>query len=123
MTTDTESAAQTRPFEPLDWGLLITAAGIWGASFLLMDIALDDFEPGLITLLRVAFGFVTVSALAKARRPIDRADRSKVIVLGFTWMALPFTMFPLAQQWIDSSVTGMLNSAMPVMTLVIGAVV
>jgi len=30
-------------------------------------------------------------------------------------------MFPLAQQWIDSSITGMLNSAMPIMTLVIGA--
>ena len=35
-------------------------------------------------------------------------------------MAFPLTLFPIAQQWIDSSVAGMLNSGMPLMTVVIG---
>ena len=36
-------------------------------------------------------------------------------------MAFPLTMFPLAQQWIDSSVAGMLNSGMPVATVLVAA--
>jgi drug/metabolite transporter (DMT)-like permease len=36
-------------------------------------------------------------------------------------MAIPLSLFPLAQTWIDSSIAGMMNSGMPVMTLVAGA--
>jgi drug/metabolite transporter (DMT)-like permease len=35
-------------------------------------------------------------------------------------MAIPLSLFPLAQTWIDSSIAGMMNSGMPVMTLVAG---
>jgi len=34
-------------------------------------------------------------------------------VLGLVWMAAPLLLFPIAQQWIDSSLAGMLNGAMP----------
>lgn len=123
MTASATASAEARSFEPLDWALLTIAAGIWGSSFLLMDIALDDFEPGLVTWLRASFGAITLAAIPTSRRPIHAGDRPTVIGLGFVWMALPFTMFPLAQQWIDSSVTGMLNSFMPIMTLVVGVAV
>ena len=43
----------------------------------------------------------------------------RIALLGVTWMAFPLTMFPIAQQWIDSSVAGMLNSGMPLMTVLI----
>ena len=116
-------AATTRPedtpFAPADWALLIGAASIWGSSFLLMAIGLDSFEPGLVTLGRVGFGALTLSLIPGARRPIDRADRGRIVLVGITWMALPLTLFPIAQQWIDSSVAGMLNSGMPLMTVLI----
>lgn len=34
-------------------------------------------------------------------------------MLGLVWMAAPLLLFPIAQQWIDSSLAGMLNGAMP----------
>ena len=37
-------------------------------------------------------------------------------MLGVTWMAFPLAMFPIAEQWISSSVAGMLNGAMPILT-------
>ncbi len=107
------------PFEPVDWLLVLGAAGIWGASFLFIAIGLDSFEPGLVTLLRVGFGALTLSVFPAARTKIDRADRSRIALLGFLWMALPLTLFSVAQQWIDSSLTGMLNSAMPPMTVAV----
>jgi drug/metabolite transporter (DMT)-like permease len=30
------------------------------------------------------------------------------------WTAIPLTLFPISQQWIDSSVAGMINGAMPI---------
>ncbi len=113
--------AEARPFAPVDWLLLVCAAGIWGSSFLFMDVALDAEHPGLVTFLRPAMGLVTVLVFPAARRPVDPADRGRLVLLGVTWMAFPLTMFPLAQQWIDSSVTGMLNSGMPVATVIAAA--
>ncbi|MDP6481287.1 MAG: DMT family transporter [Acidimicrobiales bacterium] len=121
MNDQTVLPAEGRPFALLDWLLLVSAAGIWGASFLFMDVALEVEHPGLVTFLRPAMGLFAVLAFPSARRPIDPSDRGRVLLLGITWMAFPLTMFPLAQQWIDSSLTGMLNSAMPVMTVVAGA--
>ena len=115
--------AERRPFETLDWLLLVSAAGIWGSSFLFMDVALDAEHPGLITWLRPVFGLAALACFPAARRPVERSDRGRLLILGITWMAFPFTLFPLAQQWIDSSVTGMLNSAMPVATGFVGAAV
>lgn len=108
-------------FTPADWLLLLGAAGIWGASFLFTAEALETFEPGLVTLLRVGFGLATLSLLPASRPPLERADLPRTMLLGLTWMAFPLTLFPIAQQWIDSSLTGMLNSAMPLMTVVVTA--
>ena len=121
MNNQTIPPVEGRPFAPLDWLLLVSAAGIWGASFLFMDVALEVEHPGLITFLRPALGLLVVLCFPSAHRPVDRADRGRLLLLSITWMAFPLTMFPLAQQWIDSSLAGMLNSSMPVMTVVVGA--
>ena len=118
-STDRVVRAEDAPFGLVDWGLLLGVALIWGASFLFIAIGLDAFEPGLVTFLRVAFGAATLACLPASRRPVDRADLPRVAFLGFTWMALPLTLFPIAQQWIDSSVAGMLNPAMPLMTVLV----
>ena len=116
----TELISEEKKFENRDWILLLTAAGIWGSSFLFMDVALESEHPGLITWLRPVLGLLALIWFPSSRRSIEPADRWSVVLLGITWVAFPFTMFPLAQQWIDSSITGMLNSAMPIMTLIIG---
>jgi len=84
-----------------------------------MAIGLDAFEPGLVTFLRVAVGAATLLLVPSARVSIPRADMGRIALLGITWMAFPLTMFPIAQQWIDSSVAGMLNAAMPLLTVTI----
>lgn len=118
-TAPSDLRAEDKPMAPADWSFLLTVALIWGASFLFMAIALDDFEPGLVTLLRVVLGFATLALLPAARQPIPRAAWRQIGLLGITWMALPLTLFPIAQQWINSSMTGMLNSAMPIAAVLV----
>lgn len=87
---------------------------MWGSSFLLMDIGLDAFEPGLITWMRVVLGAGALWMVPGARRPVERADRGRLVTLSIVWVGIPFTLFPIAQQFVNSAITGMLNGAMPI---------
>ena len=108
-------------FGPAEWGLLAAAAGIWGSSFLFIAIGLDHFQPGLVTWLRILLGGLGLALAPASRRPTERADWPRIAAIGVLWVAVPFTLFPLAQRTIDSSVAGMLNGAMPLMTAAVAA--
>ena len=101
-------------FTALDWVLFLSIGCIWGSSFLLMDIGLDAFDPGVITWLRVTAGACILTCMPQARAPVAHADWPRLVVLSVLWVALPFTLFPIAQQHINSATTGMLNGAVPI---------
>lgn len=116
----TSHGTNREEFSAADWGLFLSLILIWGGSFLFMAIGLDAFHPGLVTWLRVGFGAVFMAALPQARRTtIPPGDLTRVRALGVLWIAIPLTLFPIAQQWIESAVAGMLNGAMPIFTAVV----
>jgi drug/metabolite transporter (DMT)-like permease len=121
----TPVAPHARPgaFEVTDWGLLAGVALTWGSSFVLIEIALEDFAPPLITLLRILFGLTTIVWIKRARTPIARSDWRAVTVVGLLWMAIPFLLFPIAQQWIDSSLAGMINGSVPLFATFVATLV
>lgn len=116
----TAARSDREPFERRDWGLFLTVAFIWGASFVFIDIALEAFRPGLITWIRVGLGALSLVLLPSARVRFTPADHRRVVVLSVVWVGIPFTLFPLAQQYINSSVTGILNGAVPMFTAIMG---
>ncbi|NNE95338.1 MAG: EamA family transporter [Acidimicrobiales bacterium] len=118
-------AKNTGHFSASDWVLFCSVSLIWGASFLLIDIGLDALTPGMVTLLRVGSGAVALLALDRIRHgrftlpEVD--DRWRVAVLAIIWVAIPFTLFPLAEQRINSAVAGLLNGATPIFVAGIAA--
>ncbi|MFT4658749.1 MAG: drug/metabolite transporter (DMT)-like permease [Candidatus Aldehydirespiratoraceae bacterium] len=116
------TAANDGTFTPQDWALFISVAAIWGSSFLLIDIGLDAFPPGLITLLRIASGAAALLLLPKPKVTISADDRARLLLLSVIWVAIPFTLFPIAEQYINSSVTGLLNGATPIFAATVAAV-
>lgn len=109
----TSAGSITDAFGPTEWGLLSAVAVIWGSSFLFISIGLEAFTPGVVALARVGLGAATLALVPRARKPIAREDLPSVALLGVVWMGLPLILFPVAQQWIDSSLAGMLNGAVP----------
>jgi drug/metabolite transporter (DMT)-like permease len=106
-------------FATRDWLMLGGTALMWGGSFLFMDIGLDHFAPPLIAFGRIALGAATLSLLPAAREPLPRAAWPRVALLGITWMAIPFLLLAVAQQWIDSGLAGMINATTPLFTVLI----
>ena len=88
---------------------------------MLIKIGLEAFHPGFITWARVGLGALALAAMPAARRRIEERDRWRIIQLGVLWVAIPFTLFPLAQEHINSAVTGLLNGATPSFAGLIGA--
>ena len=132
-TSKTEAAGQRRSvlttsagthvgaFTVLDWALFLSIGGIWGSSFLFIAIGLHAFEPGLVTWLRVGLGASVLWLVPAARLHLDREDVPRLVALSVLWVAIPFTLFPLAEQRISSGLTGLLNGALPIFAVAIGS--
>jgi drug/metabolite transporter (DMT)-like permease len=119
LTAPTAARTRTGAFTAGDWGLLAAVAVMWGSSFLLIQIGLRDLHPLTITWLRILFGALALGCIPAARGPVARADLPLVALLGVVWLAAPFTLLPLAQQSISSSLTGMVNGAAPLFTMLV----
>lgn len=117
----TSAGTHAGAFILLDWGLFGAIGGIWGASFLLIAIGLNAFEPPLITFLRVAFGAATLWLFPAARAPVGREVRGRIIALSFLWVAIPFTLFPFAEQRISTGLAGLVNGTVPIIATLVGA--
>jgi drug/metabolite transporter (DMT)-like permease len=119
----TSHGTNREAFTAGDWTLFLSLSLIWGSSFLFMAIGLDAFHPGVITLGRIGLGaaFLTLIPRTRAVR-VERGDWGKIVVLAAIWSAIPFTLFPIAEQWIDSAVAGMLNGATPILTAILASI-
>jgi drug/metabolite transporter (DMT)-like permease len=118
----TSAGTHRGAFSALDWTLFASIGAIWGASFLLIDIGLNAFQPGLVTWLRILLGACVLWLFPGARRPLERADRPRLVALSLLWIAIPMTLFPFAEQHISSGLAGLVNGALPVFVAAVGAV-
>jgi drug/metabolite transporter (DMT)-like permease len=118
----TAHGSNRQSFGWAEWGLLAAVAAIWGSSFLLIAEGLESFSPAFITSSRFVLGFATLFAFPSARRPVDKRDWPAIGAVSVAWMAVPMFMFPVAQQWISSSLAGMINGAVPLFAAVVAAV-
>ncbi len=110
-------------FTPNDWALFASVSGIWGASFLFIDIGLDAMPPGLITLLRVGLGAAALALVPRRRVKYGRSDLRRIVLLSVVWVAIPFTLFPIAEQHVSSSVAGLLNGGTPIFAATFAALI
>jgi drug/metabolite transporter (DMT)-like permease len=113
------TSANEGAFTAGDWGLFVAISLIWGSSFLFIAVGLEALEPGLITWGRVGLGAAVLNVLPRSRVRIASEDRVRMVVLSVVWVGVPFTLFPLAEQHINSAVTGMLNGGQPIFAAIV----
>jgi drug/metabolite transporter (DMT)-like permease len=104
-----------------DFLLLLVPGLIWGASFLFIAEGMRSIGPNGVTFVRILIGFTTLSLFPGARKPVIAADWVGIAGLGVFWLALPLSLFPFAEQHVSSALTGMLNGANPLFTVIVAA--
>ncbi len=109
-------------FGPFEWTLSIGLALTWGSSFLLINLSIRHFDATVVPFARTAFGALALAFLPGARHKIARHDWPLVWFLGLVWMAVPFLLYPIAEQTVSSSITGMMNGGLPVVVAIVTAI-
>ncbi|MFK3983478.1 DMT family transporter [Micromonospora sp. NPDC050397] len=104
------------------WGRLLLLALIWGSGFLWIKLALRGFTPVQITIVRLLLGAAVLAPIALARRmPVPSGSRTwfHLVVAALLANVVPYTLFGIGQQTIDSNIAGVLNATTPLWTVVI----
>ena len=116
----TGPGTRTEAYGALDWALLAGTSLIWGASFLFIAEGLESIAPGTIAWARLVLGVAALALVSAARRRIAREDWPRIGAVAVMGVGMPALFFALAEQWVSSAVAGMLVSATPMATVLVG---
>lgn len=108
--------------KPRHWAAFLGLGLIWGSSFLWIKIGLREIGPFTLVAFRLLFGAAGLFTVLRLR-PQPFPERGRIwwtlALLGLTNTALPFVLITWGEQTVDSSVAAVLNSSVPLFTLVI----
>jgi len=89
---------------------------IWGSTWLAIRFVVHDVPPLEAAAVRFLAGGILLLGIAVAQKrtwPQDKQQWNAILVLSITIMALPYGLLFWAEQYITSSMTAVLYSAMP----------
>ncbi len=115
--------SQSGDFGIRDWGHIALAVAIFGTAFLWISLSLRSFSPGVIAFTRVALGAGALAVLKSGRGLVARSDVKGILAAGVFGQAVPALLFAMAEERISSALTGMMISAIPIITATATAVV
>ena len=104
------------------WAIFIALCVIWGLPYFLIKVALEEFSPVMIAWLRIALATAILAPIAYHRRMLRPAFAciGPVSAFAFAELVIPFSMVAIAEQWISSSLTGILIATTPMTVVIIG---
>ena len=110
------------PTRAYDWIYLICLTVMWGSAFTLTKIAVTGLPPDHVVVGRIVIGCLILLPLGIAvagRLPSGRRTWIFFALIAFFGNVLPFSLISWAQQYIDSSLAGILMAIVPLVTLVL----
>lgn len=104
------------------WTAFIALTFIWGASFLWIKVAVEDMGAYSLVAFRIVFGvigLVPFLLIKKPAMPRGRTTWIALIFLGLTSSSAPWLLISWAEETIDSALATVLNSMVPLFTILI----
>ena len=106
------------------WFYLIALSLIWGSSFILIKKALIGLEASQLGSLRIIFSSVFIFFIAwKKIFTIKKNEWKWITLSAFLGSFFPAFLFAFAEKEIDSSVASIINSIVPLNTLILGMII
>lgn len=101
------------------WLLLAFLAAIWGASYMLIKVALDDgVDAVFIVFARIALGALVLAPIALRRGAFGllRGAWGAIALLAMVQVVVPFLLITFGEERIASSLAGILVASSPMFT-------
>lgn len=103
------------------WIILAVLSVIWGSSFILIKKSLEHFSPYQVGALRVLISGVLLSPIAILnRKNFPKKQLKWLLIAAFAGNFIPMFLFPIAETKVSSSIAGIMNSMMPIFTIIVG---
>ncbi|NNE03895.1 MAG: EamA family transporter [Eudoraea sp.] len=103
------------------WFYLIVLSLIWGTSYILIKKGLQGFNPVQLGTMRVLITSLFMAIIGfRSLRGISREQWKWIAVSGMVGSFIPVFLFAFAQTEIDSSIASILNSTVPLFTIIVG---
>ncbi len=112
----------TRNMGPAQWAMLILLSGLWGGSFFLAEIALEDVAPFMLVFFRVFLAAVAlhvVVLISGKRMPTDGRLWLAFFGMGLLNNAIPFSLIFWGQTSITGGLASILNATTPLWTVLL----
>lgn len=93
---------------------------MWGSSYFWIKVGLGSFSPVQLVLIRLVLGSAVLLAICVAYRdrlPARRRVWGHLAVAALFHNALPFLLFAIGEQTVDSGITGVINATTPLWAL------
>lgn len=100
------------------WLMMGAGASLWGASYMFIKIASEDFSAAGVVFLRTALGAAVLLAIAHRRGALEelRGHWGWLAVVAGVQVVVPFLLITIGEHHIPSSLTGILVSSAPIFT-------
>ena len=94
---------------------------IWGLPYFFIKVALRDVDPLVICWSRVSLAALILLPVAARRGGLAalRGHLTAICAFAVVEFVIPFSLIPLGERWISSSVTAILLAAVPLATVLL----
>jgi len=103
-----------------NWSLFGLVGFLWGIPYLLIRVAIRDFDPAFIVFVRLVIGAAILIPIAARRKSLAPALRGFKYVLFYACleMIVPWYLITTAETKISSGLTGLLVATTPIWSTV-----
>ncbi len=104
------------------WLLIILLGPVSGCSFLFNAVLIREISPLWVSAGRVTIGAAIcwlVFIATRKKLPNDPKLYPQFLILGILNYAIPFALFPFAEQTVASSIVGVINGMTPMTTVIV----
>jgi drug/metabolite transporter (DMT)-like permease len=93
----------------------------WGIPYFFIKLALEDFSPAFVAWSRITLAALVLVPIAWKRGTLLPALKHKGAVVAFavTELVFPFLLISMGEQWISSSLAGVLIATVPLTVVII----
>lgn len=115
--------SQKLEITPRSWAMVAALGLVWGATFMVIEVALEGITPLWLAAARIGFASILMLVIWATRgaalfsTPVSRGNWMLLVVVGALSSAVPFMLLSWGQQYVTSGFAGVSMASVALIVL------